>query len=348
MTRKLVGTLMAAALCLHGGAAVAAADYKIVTANEKGTYFAIGVDLAKYVAPEATITLEVLPTLGSAANIKHLRYDLGVKFAIVQADVYQAFIDRAAVGSKEASVIIRPLRVILPLYNTEIHYIVRADSPLNYIHDIKNANINGGVLGSGAALITHTLYRMMFNGPIPEANDSFLENQDALVKLIGDKTVDVVVVAAGQPAPLISNMKPEAQKFIKLLKFDPEHPSSKLPLTVYSYSTVLASSYPNILRENFTTVAVGAFLVTYDYNLQFTVGHLMRFARSLCQNFPTLQAEGHPKWREVNLSLPTLGPGWIYYPPTTKEIRACVAKTKAPAKPVRKCSAEERILGFCN
>ena len=348
MTRKLIGTFMAVAFCLHGGAAVAAADYKIVTANEKGTYFAIGADLAKYVAPEATINLEVLPTLGSAANIKHLRYDLGVKFAIVQADVYQAFIDRAAGGSKEASVIIRPLRVILPLYDTEIHYIVRADSPLNYIHDIKNAKINGGVLGSGAALITHTLYRMMFNAPIPEANDSFLENQDALVKLIGDKSVDVVVVAAGQPAPLIANMKPEAQKFIKLLKFDPAHPSSKLPLTVYSHSVVSASSYPNLLKEDFTTVSVGAFLVTYDYNLQFTVGNLIRFARSLCQNFPTLQAQGHPKWREVSLSLPTLGPGWIYYPPTTREIRACLAKTKTPARSSRKCSAEERILGFCN
>jgi len=347
MTRKLIGTFMAAALCLHGGAAIAAADYKIVTANEKGTYFAIGADLAKYVAPEATINLEVLPTAGSAANIKHLRYDLGVKFAIVQADVYQAFVDRAAAGSKEASVIIRPLRVILPLYNTEIHYIVRADSSLNYIHDIKNAKINGGVLGSGAALITHTLYRMMFNGPIPEANDSFLENQDALVKLIGDKTVDVVVVAAGQPAPLIANMKPEAQKFIKLLKFDPTHPSSKLPLTVYSYSTVLASSYPNILKEDFTTVSVGAFLVTYDYNLDFTVGHLIRFARSLCQNFPLLQAQGHPKWREVSLSLPTLSPGWTYYPPTTREIRACLGKTKQRS-PARKCSTEERILGFCN
>ena len=224
MTRKLIGALMAAALCLRGGAAVAAADYKIVTANEKGTYFAIGVDLAKFVAPDATITLEVLPTAGSAANIKHLRYDLGVKFAIVQADVYQAFIDRAAQGSKEASGIIRPLRVILPLYNTEIHYIVRADSPMNYLHDIKDAKINGGELGSGAALITHTLYRMMFKGPIPDAQDSFLPNQEALVKLIGDKSVDVVVVAAGQPAPLISNMKPEAQKFIKLLKFDPNHP----------------------------------------------------------------------------------------------------------------------------
>ena len=65
-------------------------------------------------------------------------------------------------------------------------------------------------------------------------------------------------------------MKPEAQKYIKLLKFDPAHPSSKLPLTVYSYSTVNASSYPNLLKESFTTISVGAFLVTYDFNLEFT------------------------------------------------------------------------------
>src|SRR5262245_29743053 len=177
---------------------------------------------------------------------------------------------------------------------------------MNYLHDIRDAKINGGVLGSGAALITHTLYRMMFGKPIPEANDSFLENQDALVKLIGDKSVDVVVVAAGQPAPLISNMKPEAQKYIKLLKFDPNHPSSKLPLTVYSHSIINAASYPNLLTENFTTISVGAFLVTYDFNMENTRGYLSRFARSLCQNFSTLQSQGHPKWREVDLSLPSL------------------------------------------
>ncbi|HKA39933.1 MAG TPA: TAXI family TRAP transporter solute-binding subunit [Burkholderiales bacterium] len=349
MIRTLIGASMAAALCLTSNAAVAAADYKIVTANEKGTYFAIGADLARFVAPDATINLEVLPTAGSAANIKHLRYDQGVKFAIVQADVYQAFLDRASAGNAQAHAIIRPLRVILPLYNTEIHYIVRADSPLNYLHDIRDARINGGIVGSGAALITHTLYRMMFKGPIPEANASYLSNEEALVKLIGDKSVDVVVVAAGQPAPLIANMKPEAQKYIKLLKFDPAHPSSKLPLTVYSHSVVNASSYPNLLRENFTTISVGAFLVTYDYNLEFTVSHLVRFARSLCENFSTLQEKGHPKWREVNLSLPALGPGWTYYAPTTREIRACTGKIKprAPGPSGKPCSAEERILGFC-
>lgn len=354
MARSVVGTLLGAAmavwLCAYGAAAAAAADYKVVTANEKGTYFAIGNDLARYVAPDAGINLEVLSTAGSAANIKHLRYDPGVKFAIVQADVYQAFLDRAAAGSADANSIIRPLRVILPLYNTEIHYVVRADSPMNYLHDIEKAKINGGILGSGAALITHTLYRMMFNAPIPDAQDSFLSNEEALVKLIGDKSVDVVVVAAGQPAPLIANMKPEAQKYIKLLKFDPQHPSSKLPLTVYSYSTVNASSYPNLLTESFTTIAVGAFLVTYDFNLEFTKNHLTRFARSLCQNFATLQEKGHPKWREVSLGTPPLAPGWTYYPPTTREIRACVSKAKAKSlvKPARQCTAEERILGFCN
>jgi uncharacterized protein len=193
MTRQLmttfVGALMASALQLYGASAVAI-DYKIVTANEKGTYFAIGTDLAKFVAPDADIQLEVLPTAGSAANIKHLRYDSGVKLAIVQADVYQAFLDRAAAGDTEAGAIIRPLRVIMPLYNTEIHYIVRADSPLTYLHDIKSAKINGGVVGSGAALITHVVYRMMFGRPIPESQTSYLSNEEALIKLISDKSVD--------------------------------------------------------------------------------------------------------------------------------------------------------------
>jgi hypothetical protein len=131
-----------------------------------------------------------------------------------------------------------------------------------------------------------------------------------------------------------------------LLKFDPDHPTSKAPLTVYSHAKVRVSSYPNLLREDFTTIAVGAYLVTYDFNLGNTVAHLVRFARSLCQNFAVLQEKGHPKWREVDLGLPPLGPGWNYYGPTTKEIRACLAKLK-PQAPAKACSAEERILGFC-
>src|SRR5215212_371743 len=336
-----------AALLLHSGIALTATPYKIVTASDKGTYFAIGKDLAKFVAPDADIDLEVLATSGSAANIKLLRHEPGVKLAIVQADVYQAFIDKARSGNPEAQKLINPLRVILSLYNTEIHYIVRADSPLNYLHEIKDAKINGGLIGSGAALITHTLYRMMFNQAIPEANATYVSNEEALVKLVSDKTIDVVVVAAGQPAPLIANMKPEAQKFIKLLRFDPKHPSSQRPLTTYTAATIHASSYPNLVKDNFLTIAVGAFLVTYDYNLKSTVNTLVNFAESLCSNFSKLQVEGHPKWREVELGFPKIGDGWIYYPPTTREIRRCLSAAKKAPTPRARCSAEDRIIGLC-
>ena len=341
----LVGVLFSfASAC----ATAAAVEYKIVTADAKGTYYAIGQDLAKYIAPEAGIELEVLPTDGSAANIKHLRYDPGVKLAIVQADVYQAFIDRANQGNREAAAMIGALRVILPLYNTEIHYVARANSPMNYLHDIKDAKINGGLVGSGAAFITHTLYRMMFGQAIPEANDSFLSNAEALVKLISDESVDVVVVAAGQPAPLIANMRPEAQRFIKLLKFDPTHPSSKLPLTIYTHSVVRAESYPNVLKENFTTVAVGAYLVTYNFSGTDTANYLARFARALCANFATLQSKGHPKWREVSLSLPRLPPGWTYYSPALRQMSSCTGGSAKSQPRAKACSAEERILGLCS
>lgn len=349
MKRISFAALIAAAVWATFSTAWAAAAFKIVTASERGTYFEIGRDLAKFVAPDADIDLEVLPTSGSATNVRLLRYEPGVKFAIVQADVFQAFIDRADNGQTEASALIRPLRVIMPLYDTEIHFIVRADSPLTYLHEIKDAKINGGLLGSGAALITSTLYSMMFNGPIPEANATFLSNEEALVKLISDKSIDVVTVAAGQPAPIIANMKPEAKRFIKLLKFDENHPLSKAALQTYVAATLSASSYPNVLTEDVRTVAVGAYLVTYDYNLKDTVDRMVKFGRSLCENFSTLQAQGHPKWREVKLALPELGPGWIYYSPTARAIRACVARRGVPrGKPVASCSQQERILGLCN
>jgi len=349
MIGKLMLALAGAGLLLQGTAALGAVEYKIVTASARGTYIQIGRNLAEFVAPQADIALEALPSAGSAENVKRLRYEAGVKLALVQSDVYQAFLDQAAAGSSEARDMIRPLRVILPLYNEEIQFIVRQDSPLNYVHEIKEAKINAGELGSGTALTTTTLYRLMFNGAIPQANASYLSNEDALVKLTTDKSVDVVAVIAGQPAKLLVDMTPEARKLIKLLKFDPNQPSSQAALKTYVATTVRASSYPNLLAEDIPALAVKAYLVTYDFTLPATETYLRRFARSLCQNFSTLQEKGHPKWREVELALPDLGRGWLYYPVASNELRACVAgKAKPPAAPASKaCSQQEQILGLC-
>jgi TRAP-type uncharacterized transport system substrate-binding protein len=280
--------------------------------------------------------------------VRRLRYEPGVKLALVQSDVYQAFLDQAASGNAEAANLIRPLRVIMPLYDEEIYFFVRADSPIDYVDQIRGKRINVGPVGSGTALTTTTLYRLMFNEPLAEGQTSFMSNEDALVSLLKDDTLDVVAVVAGQPAKLLADMKPESRQFIKLLKFDPRHASSQAALRTYFAATVRATSYPNLLTEDLPALAVKAYLVTYDYNLKDTQAHLATLARSLCRNFVSLQANGHPKWREVEISLPSLGRGWLYYPPTSSQLKSC-PNGKLPGVPARarSCSQQERILGLC-
>jgi uncharacterized protein len=353
MSQLILSMLLAAGLVCHASAAVAAVEYKIVTASERGTYIKIGRDLAQFVAPAADIKLDALPSAGSADNARRLRYEPGVKLALVQSDVYQSFVDLAAGGNAAARTLIRPLRVIMPLYNEEIHFVVRADSERNFIHEINNAKLNAGEQGSGTALTSATLYRLMFGAPMPEASTSFLSNEDALAKLVTDKTIDVVAVVAGQPAKLFVDMKPESRQLIKLLKFDPNHSSSKEVLKTYFPANLRASNYPNLLTTDIPGLAVKAFLVTYDFQRTDTERNLRNLARSLCQNFATLQEKGHPKWREVELALPELGRGWNYYAPTTREIRSCVAAKPAPEARVKtppaakNCPQQQRILGLC-
>ncbi len=340
-----LAVLISAALSsVSAGAAV---SFKIVTASERGTYIQIGRDVAKFVAPPAGIDLAVLPSAGSAENVQRLRHEPGVKFALVQSDVYQAFLDLDQAGNAEAGALIRPLRVIMPLYNEEIYFIARADSKLEFVHELKDAKINVGPLLSGTAMSAITLYRQMFNAPIADANASFLSNEEALVKLTGDKMIDVVVVVAGQPAKLLADMKPEARQLIKLLKFDASRPESGAALKTYFPATVRAASYPNLLTEDLPGIAVKAYLVTYDYALGATVSQLREFARSLCRNFAVLQQTGHPKWREVDLSLPALGSGWRYYAPMERELRNCGTIAKPGAGPGRSCGQQERVLGLC-
>jgi TRAP transporter TAXI family solute receptor len=337
----------------------ARAEYKIVTASKTGTYIQIGRDLAKWVAEPAGIDLEVLESNGSAENVQRMRFEPGVKLALVQSDVYQAFLDEAKAGNADAGNIIRPLRLVMPLYDEEINFVVRADSPLNAIHEIKDKKIAIGSLGSGTALTSRTVYQLMFGEPLPVGNREYLSNEEALTKLTVDKTIDVAIIVAGQPAKLFSDMKPEARKYIKILKLDESAPETARAKKTYFPATIRATSYPSWLTADIPTLTVKAYLTTYDYGLQSTVGNLGRFAESLCTNFDKLQANGHPKWKQVKLELPALSEGWRYFGPMEKRLRACIAGTVAgptgfgapPSarvqSPARPCAEQELVLGIC-
>ncbi|RST49817.1 TAXI family TRAP transporter solute-binding subunit [Variovorax sp. MHTC-1] len=353
--RSILTGLIAMVVLLSSALAQPRAQYKIVTASKSGTYIQIGRDLAKWVAEPAGIELDVLESKGSAENVQRMRFEPGVKLALVQSDVYQAFLDEAKAGNADAGNIIRPLRLIMPLYDEEIYFVARADSPLNAIHEIKNKKIGVGALGSGTALTSRTLYQLMFGEQMPAANAQYLTNEEALAKLTVDKSIDVAIIVAGQPAKLFSDMKPEARNYIKILKLDDAAPETARAKKTYFPATIRAASYSTWLTADIPTLTVKAYLVTYDYGLQSTVGNLGRFAESLCKNFDKLQANGHPKWKQVRLELPALGQGWRYYAPMEKRLRACIAGHAAAGGPAwartqpagRDCTEQEWVLGLC-
>ncbi len=361
LTAALFATLTAAATLFLAGAAYAqpaavprpTVSYKIVTASERGTYIQIGHDLARFVAPLAGIQLDALPSKGSADNVSRLRYDTNVKLAIVQSDVYQAFLDYADAGNATAAELIRPLRVVLPMYDEEIYFLVRADSPLQYVHEIKGRRMNIGPLQSGTAMSASTIYRLMFNEPLAATETSTLSNEEALLKLTTDGSLDVVVVVAGQPARLLAEMKPEAKQLVRLLKVDPARAETAAALQTYVLATVRSASYPNWLDQDVAGLAVKAYLVTYDYNYRVTTDKLVQLAQSMCDNFAVLQTEGHPKWRDVRLELPPLGRGWRYYAPMERVLRRCSGGQEAAPRPApavvapANCTQQERILGLC-
>jgi TRAP transporter TAXI family solute receptor len=316
----------------------------IVSGPQHGTYFQVAHDLVDMVGGPADLSLRALPSKGSVENVRRLRDEPGTQLALVQSDVYQAFQDLAAGGDAEAARIVKPLRVVLPLYDEEVHFVVRSDSPLNYVHEIRDSKINVGPVGSGAAMTAATLYRLMFGAPLDAEKVSMLTHEEALISLVKERKLDVAVIVAGQPTPYLTGMEPGVEKHFKLLKVDEKAPVLANVTGIYAPSVLRTSSYPHWLNEDLPVLSVKTVLVTYDFRSAQTRSVLVDFAKSLCRNFAVLQQEGHPKWSKVSLELPALSAGWRYYAPTESILRGC---SKEAAKPAASCSLDRKLLGFC-
>lgn len=338
-------------LTLIGGGASAApaVDYRIVTGSPTGTYFAFGQNLASMVAPGANVALEVLNSPGSVQNVRDMRYREKVKFALVQSDVYQAYVRLAQQGDKEAKELIDPLRVVLPLYMEEMHFVVRADSPLKYIDELRGQKVFMGPEGSGSALSLATLYGLMFDNEQPTRATSVTDYKQALNSMIDrDGKVDVVFFVGGQPIPQLEVDAELGRKHYRLLALRPGQAALKKAQDVYYPTEITSQSYA-WLGANVPTLSVKAYLITYDYPQEFNRQAIGAFAKSLCENYGGLISQGHRKWKQVDWSpdRPVLEPlkaGWRYYSVTQPILSSCRGG-KPTAPPA--CTPERALLKLC-
>jgi uncharacterized protein len=360
---------------LLAAAAVASAEV-IVTGGKTGTYYQIGNDLKALVAPN----LEVRESKGSWANVEDLSQAKGVGLAIVQSDVYAAFVylrDNPQVPietRRQYANLLANLRVFMPLYREEIHFLVRKDSRLEYIHQIRGARVWMDAEKSGTYLTALNIYSKLFNerpesvppflNPTVTGDDEGTRTRRSALMVLSDPDfykefpkMDVIVLVGGQPLRLLAANIPDN---LKLLKFDPNHPSSARLLQEYRGADIQKASYPllNIAEASQPSLSVDSYLITANFIDPGRQQFVSSLANGFCEKLDELQAKGHPKWKSLTWKpgspLPALSAGWQYSPRVTERLTRCEPKVAAAsaasagAAPLpAACRPQDRFAGLC-
>jgi hypothetical protein len=333
------------ALLFCGTAALGADRLQLFTGPEQSGQAQAGRDLARYVARAEGIDLAVSPTAGPVDTLLRLRDESTMAMALLPADVAAAYLGEAE-HNADADQLLAPLRVIAPLYRETFYFVVRHDAPFDSVLDIRDARINLGPLRSSSALSVATLYGLLFDRPLADDRASFLSHEEALAKLITDRSVDVVAMVADRSTKLLAGMKPEARRFIKLLKFDSAAPGAAAALKVYEPTTVAAATYPNLLTEDLPALAVRLYWTVHGYRRGSDDARLTRLARAWCRNLARLKGEGQPQWQDVTAGAPVLRSGWLPARAAAREMALCLG-TAGAELPAEGCSLRERVLGLC-
>lgn len=295
-------------LCAVSGMAVQAGhsdkksrDLAIVTGPKTGTYIAWGNDIAT-VAKSSGLQLTVKESGGSIDNIKRITSDENAALGVVQSDVL-GFLARAK--NDESRRIANELRMVLPLGKEEVHVLARKE--IAGFADLQGKRVVVGEDGSGNMLTAVNLMAMMGVTPEktlklspPEGVVAVLQNEADAMIFVGGKPVrvfknleDLKTSSGGANASLL-----EGVHFLPL--------SDPKMLKEYATAEINAQDY-GFVAQAVPTLAVTAVLVSYDFSSPINDYYKSRcrdlklLSKAIRGNIGYLRANGHPKWKEVEL-----------------------------------------------
>jgi len=301
----------------------------------------MGEDLSRALGPAAAARQIAPSEAGWAADLSGLQD--GTRWAIARYDALQAARIDGRIG---------PLRIVMPLATQELAFMVRADSPLQYIHEIEGRRINLGPADGARALTVRNAYRNLFGQDLPLARAS-LANEPAALEELLHRSSDVVVLVGNAPVPW-ARAWPEMAGGLRLLKLAPDHPSTRRALRGLLATQLDPGPEAGPNAAVTPTLAVMSFLVTGAADPALPIGvkagakvgaevgakagenaavappnPLARLAQTLCAQLPALQRDGHPKWREVQADL-QLEVGWPYAAEAERALRGCATAGVVP------------------
>ncbi|HPT47261.1 MAG TPA: TAXI family TRAP transporter solute-binding subunit [Candidatus Rifleibacterium sp.] len=175
--------------------------YSIGTASVNGTYYPVGNSIARLFGSMLNdIEAIAEPTAGSLANIEYLRRGQ-IDLALIQSDVaWMAFNGTHYYSANR----FRELRILASLYSEVIQIVVRADSDIKTIHDLKGRQIAVGERESGSA--ASIVFVLSAAGMQPEDYSLVYERFTRTTESLRDGVVDAIAYAGAIPADGISRL----------------------------------------------------------------------------------------------------------------------------------------------
>jgi TRAP transporter TAXI family solute receptor len=239
-----------AALTLAGALATTAFAqqrmfFGIATGGTGGTYYPLGGMLAQLISNKAVVDGKKISATAessgaSVANVKLLGTK-EIESSFVAADILDAAYNGKGQFNGAA---IKNVRALGALYPETVQLIVKADSGINSVKDLKGKSVSSGSPGSGQYQLLTDLLTVngLKRSDIKEDLSSFTQAVDK----IKDGNLDATLITAGVPTAAVTDFaQSHAMKIVplagpeiaELQKQQPFYTSVKLPANSYKGQT---------------------------------------------------------------------------------------------------------------
>lgn len=268
----------------------------IVSGNINGAYLMLAYDLSAVL--DDGDELRVLPVIGKGGgqNLRDVRFLKGVDLGITQTNILNSFRRTNEIGSIDDKIV-----YIAKLYNEEMHLVVRSDSPVKSIEDLRGKKVNFSDIGSGTQYSTRDIFNKL-GIPVEEVN---MGQADAFEALKRGEIAATILIAGKPTGSMVKIKQSEGFRFVPVA-------FSKPLQADYLPAVLTGEEYPGMIEkgQSVETIAVGAVLIAYNWPKN--TDRYRRIEKFVEAFFPRLaefqKPPRHPKWRETNLA--TVLPGW--------------------------------------
>lgn len=260
MFRKILTVMLLCCLALLSGGcnndteSLKNNNLKIATGGVAGTYYPLGLALRDSLNKNIKMcNAKSIATHGSVQNVR-LLHNKHVDLAFIQSDIayYAAQGKEMFEGNK-----LTDLRALAGLYPEVVQIVVRDDSNIKSLADLRGKTIAVGATNSGTEANARQILKSA-NISFADIQARYMDFANASEALTENK-VDAVFMTAGYPTPAIENMIHKVK--VRLLPISDEF-ADKLIAKHPFYTKISLSTSSYNSNRNTPSVAIQCLLVT--------------------------------------------------------------------------------------